>query len=336
MPRREGRDYDSNRTHSKFDREPSPKRSRRDDKPVTERTSSGNRETGTVDRVDQDQKRRRRLQDPLPLEAHVEPESKVPSVGSRALNNTVDEQIDGVKHSSDPTKVPRSRSFFQHDERDIAGQDGRSFNRRATSERGWWKDHKDQSGDRDGGSKIDARHGRRDPNNQVRGSENEAWRHDGFYELEANAAPPARKRPAFREKKPEPEIGNASGVTGAESGRPSQPGRQAPENTTREKKEGRYPLESDRIEKPSIGDHASHYRGERQRVGFPSRDRFTGNDGSRGRDRFNGRNGERNQYRPPTVRAEKWKHDMFDEANRSPTPKNEDDQIAKIEALLAS
>ncbi|KAK9085783.1 hypothetical protein Sjap_026194 [Stephania japonica] len=81
---------------------------------------------------------------------------------------------------------------------------------------------------------------------------------------------------------------------------------------------------------------ASHYRGERQRVGFPSRDRFTGNDGSRGRDRFNGRNGELNQYRPPTVRAEKWKHDMFDEANRSPTPKNEDDQIAKIEALLAS
>ncbi|KAK9109750.1 hypothetical protein Sjap_017810 [Stephania japonica] len=41
-------------------------------------------------------------------------------------------------------------------------------------------------------------------------------------------------------------------------------------------------------------------------------------------------------FESPTVRAEKWKHDMFDEANRSPTPKNEDDQIAKIEALLAS
>ncbi|KAK9116619.1 hypothetical protein Sjap_015566 [Stephania japonica] len=26
-------------------------------------------------------------------------------------------------------------------------------------------------------------------------------------------------------------------------------------------------------------------------------------------------------FESPTVRAEKWKHDMFDEANRSPTPK---------------
>ncbi|CAA2999701.1 Hypothetical predicted protein [Olea europaea subsp. europaea] len=41
-------------------------------------------------------------------------------------------------------------------------------------------------------------------------------------------------------------------------------------------------------------------------------------------------------YRPTGGRVEKWKHDLYEESNRSPTPKNEEDQIAKIEALLAS
>jgi hypothetical protein len=36
------------------------------------------------------------------------------------------------------------------------------------------------------------------------------------------------------------------------------------------------------------------------------------------------------------MQGEKWKHDLFDDANKSPTTKNEEDQIAKIERLLAS
>lgn len=34
-------------------------------------------------------------------------------------------------------------------------------------------------------------------------------------------------------------------------------------------------------------------------------------------------------------RVDKWKHDMFDEVNQSPTSKNEEDHVAKVEALLA-
>ncbi|KAG7014940.1 hypothetical protein SDJN02_22571, partial [Cucurbita argyrosperma subsp. argyrosperma] len=53
----------------------------------------------------------------------------------------------------------------------------------------------------------------------------------------------------------------------------------------------------------------------------------------RGRDRFS----ERKGYRAGgSTRVEKRKHDLFHEANRSPTPKNEEDQISKVEALLAS
>ncbi|CAN1153164.1 hypothetical protein LINPERPRIM_LOCUS14516 [Linum perenne] len=66
------------------------------------------------------------------------------------------------------------------------------------------------------------------------------------------------------------------------------------------------------------------------RGAFLSRDRY----GSSyvGRESFNGRQ----SYHPRSGRREeKWKHDLFDEATKSPTTKNEDDQIAGI-ALLAS
>ncbi|KAF5733205.1 hypothetical protein HS088_TW17G00745 [Tripterygium wilfordii] len=52
----------------------------------------------------------------------------------------------------------------------------------------------------------------------------------------------------------------------------------------------------------------------------------------RGRDRYGGKQG----YHSSNGRVEKWKHDLFHEANRSPTLKNEENQIAKVEALLAS
>ena len=68
-----------------------------------------------------------------------------------------------------------------------------------------------------------------------------------------------------------------------------------------------------------------------QRGGFRERC-GSGGTNYKERERFSGRQG----YHPGGTRAEKWKHDMFGEANRSPTTKNEEDQIAKVEALLAS
>lgn len=89
------------------------KRSRRDGKPETERVPS----KGDVgEHTDRDQKQRRRLQDAVPLEAQETPDSKVGNedVGMHpekkhddALNH------EGVKRSSHPTEVPRSRSYFQ-------------------------------------------------------------------------------------------------------------------------------------------------------------------------------------------------------------------------------
>lgn len=103
----------------------------------------------------------------------------------------------------------------------------------------------------------------------------------------------------------------------------------------RREERGRNSRHSDRVEKSSIGDRFPD-RGEAERGGYPYRQRHgsggRGRGNYRGRDRFDARQ----DYRPSNTRGDKWTHDLFQDANRSPTPKDEEDQIAKVEALLAS
>lgn len=90
----------------------------------------------------------------------------------------------------------------------------------------------------------------------------------------------------------------------------------------------------DTPEKPYAVDRAPN-KGEARRDDFSFRGRYGGSGGRssyRGRDGFSGRQG----YHPSKTRIEKWKHDLYQEVDKDPTPKNEDEQIAKLEALLAS
>ncbi|XP_057488891.1 uncharacterized protein LOC130786781 [Actinidia eriantha] len=324
MPRREGRDSDSKRHRSKFDREPSPKRSRRDGKPATERPSS-NLNLDVGDRSDRDQKHRRRLQDALPLEVPPASDPKVEAGGgSKEFDKRINGQREGNKNSSNATEVPRSRSFFLHDERGNGGQVSRTADRRAASDRRW-RDSKDQHTERAAGKTTLRDTKRRDEKSQTRGVDNRVWRHDGFYEIEADQAPPVRKRPSFREKKVEVDSENADKA-------PTHPEPPLLGDERRVERGGHNPHFSDQPEKPFVGDREAN-KGEAQRGSFPSRARYDDNSNYRGRERFNGTRG----YRPGGgVRVEKWKHDLFEEGNRSPTPKKEEDQIAKVEALLAS
>ncbi|XP_020424439.1 actinidain [Prunus persica] len=76
------KDSDSRRHRSRFDREPSPKRSRRDGKDEKERvTSKINSESAK--QSDQDQKHQPRLQDTLPLESPLATDSRVENGVSR-------------------------------------------------------------------------------------------------------------------------------------------------------------------------------------------------------------------------------------------------------------
>ncbi|XP_022725770.1 hepatoma-derived growth factor-related protein 2-like [Durio zibethinus] len=336
MSRREGRDSDSRRHRSRFDREPSPKRSRRDGKPETERVVSNN---DVGDRADQGERQRRRLQDALPLETSSAHDSS--KIDSGTVNKESDRKNNGhhqgTKNSSDPTEVPRSRSYFQHDERGNAAQAGRSFGRRAAAERGG-RDAKDQHDERE--TKTYERR-QRDEKPQTKGDGNGDWRHDRYFEMEADPLPqppPTRKRPAFSEKKipaatqstdnttKEPEKASHSGhhVIGSE--------RRHVIGSERRVDRDRNPQHLDRQDRLTAGDQVPNRR-EAPRGGFSSRERpGVGGGDFRRRDRFSGRQG----YRSGGTRVEKWKHDLFDEANKSPPRKNEEDQIAKVESLLAS
>lgn len=147
------------------------------------------------------------------------------------------------------------------------------------------------------------------------------WRHDRFLELEAETLP-SRKRPAFREKKVLPEEGDDGDVKNGGGNHNIQEGEKS---ERRERRDDR----KDRAES-----RFSH-QAEPPRRTFSSRDRFGNRNRFQRRDSFSSRNYERNQIQKTNVHVEKWKHDLYDETNRSPPPKNEEDHIAKVEALLA-
>ncbi|KAG5238707.1 hypothetical protein OIU76_015187 [Salix suchowensis] len=310
MSRRE-RDSDSRRHRSGFDREPSPKRSRRDGKPETERVTTDS---------NLDQKNRRRLQDALPLETPSGPASA--KVESGGLSKEADKKQNGngeaSKHSSNPTEV--SRSYFQHDERDNAGQVGRSFGRRTATEHRF-RDSKDDRGGRTDNKAAAYDSRQRDEKPRGKGDNKSVWGHDSFLKMEAELPPPpVRKRPAFREKKIPMETDKAT----VEPARTNHSHRPLSVSERREERD-RNPRHIDRSDRQAAGNR------EVKKSDLASRERFGGGN-YRGRERFS----DRQSYHPSGTRGEKWKHDLFDDSNRSPTTKNEEDQTAKIEALLAS
>ncbi|XP_061354476.1 uncharacterized protein LOC133299074 isoform X2 [Gastrolobium bilobum] len=304
------RDSDSKRRHSRFDREPSPKRYRKQERDRA--TTSATEENG-------DQRHHPKLRDSLPHEAPLAADHSKQQSGD-LLKDTNKKPIDhheAPKHAPDPT---------QHDERGSAGQAGRSSGQRKAGERGWWKDSKNQHNER-----AKTSHGRemRDEKSQAKPNDDTFQRRDGFSGRKDDSLPATRKRPAFREKKIPVDLGDADPAV--KSGQIDHP----PERNERREERSSNPRQLDRPEKQFADDRAPN-KGEARRDGFPLRGRYGGNgdDGNyRGRDKFNGRQG----YRPIKTQTEKWKHDLYQEVNKDHIPqKNEDDQIAKLEALLAS
>ncbi|XP_028767717.1 nuclear speckle splicing regulatory protein 1 isoform X1 [Neltuma alba] len=324
MSRREGRD--SARRSSRFDREPSPKRFRRDG--LQERERSRVTSGADVDNVDHHGKdhKRRRLHDVVPHEASLAHDSKKESEAEKKdSDKKPNEHNEGSKRLSDPTDLPRSRSYVQHDERGSARQVGR----RATGEHGWWKDSRDHHNER-----AEKAHGRsRDQRHEKLGAkpdDNTLHRKDGPSERKDDPLPTTKKRPAFREKKVPADLGDANPAA-TEAVKSSQTC-YSPERNERRDDRSSNLRHFDRTEKQYTIESASN-KVEARRDDFSLRGRYRGGSGNyRGRDRFSVGQG----YHPSKPRIEKWKHDLYQEIDKDPIPKNEDDQIAKLEALLAS
>ncbi|XP_064942614.1 uncharacterized protein LOC135625884 isoform X3 [Musa acuminata AAA Group] len=220
---------------------------------------------------------------------------------------------------------------LQHDECGSAGHGGQNYvHITADDGRSTLKEHNGSMVDKIEASDLQRKHDR-----SKACEDDDEWRHDGYFELEAEASAP-RKRPAFSEKKMP-----AEDVPPTRSELRNRHDRQTFGVSGRMEKEN-YFSHGDELERffhqaddkhDSRGDRY-HQRNETYRAGYQSRERHGSRD-TRGRETFAGRYGEKKTYRQGGLQVERWRHDHFDEANRSPTPKNEEEQIAKVEALLA-
>ncbi|CAH9147950.1 unnamed protein product [Cuscuta epithymum] len=231
-----------------------------------------------------------------------------------------------VKRSFDPVEVPRSQSYFQHDERGNAGQAGRSSRRIDPDEHGQRRESKEQAN-----RKTNHGHTPMGQKPKLQEKENDAWQHDGYFELEANPKPPAKKR-SFREQKISVDLEKADKEE-TEPAKHNSSIRDVYHAVDRRSERSSYVSHRrDQSEKQFAREREANMGGA-WRGRFPSRrDRPHPDSRSlRGRDTFI----SKPDYRPNKT-VDKWKHDLFSEANKSPPPQSEEDRIAKIEALLAS
>ncbi|XP_048635384.1 U1 small nuclear ribonucleoprotein 70 kDa-like [Brassica napus] len=288
--RRESRDSDSKRDRSRFDRESSPKRSRRDGKPEEEeegvllsKKDLDVRDGGT----ETDKKPRQSMRDAAPLEPDTHGLRKD---GEKKLSDT-------TKQAPHLSEELRSRPYHQHDDRRTNGRD----DRRPTSERGSWRGSRDQSNRRAGDDRRD--------------QDKSTWRHDRFHESDdTKGGALSRKRPAFRENKIPEESRNDTDRTRTEEAKDAN-------LNSRRQNERNWRSNNER---PAAGRDRVWNRDDGSRQSYRTdREGFNRN----GRSGFNG----------GWAKAEKkWDHDLYEEANKSPARANEEEQIAKVEALLSS
>jgi hypothetical protein len=159
------------------------------------------------------------------------------------------------------------------------------------------------------------------------------WKHDGFFKLEEEV-PVAKRRPGFKEMgmpREEQESGFAEPDT--RSRKPNQPGLTSGMGEERRNYHSReFIRPDDRDTRRGFSD----YRSAGQRNGYDSRGRGFAGRGGRGRDRFDYQYGGRNNmHEAAGEQTEKWKHDLYDQTDSTPAPLTEEEQIAKVEALLA-
>ncbi|KAL6648619.1 hypothetical protein ACP70R_012843 [Stipagrostis hirtigluma subsp. patula] len=337
--RREGRDSHGRRHHSSSRSrrdDPSPRRRRDDRRHESDRARRRSRDEESAKEADRDQKRNRdapQSDDPVNAEAKSLGDAK----NDPPTTVRHERSPRGTKRFSESRESWRPRSFFQHDERGSAGQGGRRYDRQA-NDYGRQRDEKEHLVDREKKEDGHTSQGKVERAQQQNDGDS-TWRHDGFFKLEEEA-PLAKRRPPFQEMKMSQEQESGAVVTEPDtrSWKLDQTGSSSAVRDERRNYHARgfgnhrpFGRPDDRSFRRGFPEH----RSDGQRNGYDSRGRFAGRVGM-DRDRFNNPYGGRNNAHQTTDdQQEKWKHDLYDQTNRSPTPKTEEEQIAKVEALLA-
>ncbi|CAM0871677.1 unnamed protein product [Alopecurus aequalis] len=216
--------------------------------------------------------------------------------------------------------------YVQHDERNSAGHGGRRYGRQDYGRHRGQNEHLD---DRD--KHRSEGHGLQEKVEQAQHQSDvdSTWKHDGFFKLEEEA-PVAKRRSGFKDMGMPVE--EQESAPDSRSRKPDQPGLTSGMGEERRNYHSReFARPDDRGNWRGFSDH----RSAGQRNDYDSRGRFAGR-GGRGRDRFDYQYGGRNNmHESAGDETEKWKHDLYDQTDSTPAPMTEEEQIAKVEALLA-
>lgn len=338
------------------DSDESPKAAKRDGKPATERLIPAAHDPEVpLDTIDNSRGRKRRLQDPLPLE-------EAPRRGDGRSSFHHHQQRQRQQQSSvliseneaaapaapvNPTYVPRSGYYFQHDDRTGlppgSSSKRRDFERDVRTESRPKARYDDRRRDDYRGRRND---GHFESSSCPKGAD-DAWSHDKFLESQAEDLE-RKKQPATatrhsgkREFRETPPLKAENVVEGKISEGEKRSDKRSAENNEKRSEKG-YPdmglaqRERDRYrERGPDSERGRWMDSSFSRGRFDTRrgiNRYNG-DGDRGGGRFDS---GRRYSSGNVVTADRWNHDMFEELNRSPTVKQEEDHIAQIEALLAT
>ncbi|KAJ4820129.1 hypothetical protein LUZ62_032695 [Rhynchospora pubera] len=325
MDRTDDRDSHFRRRHSRRERTPSPKRLRRDRESERERDERRHRDLGRFDKNNSRETERSREVKSAEVKGSID--------GLKDSSGTKDNGPSDVDRlNSDPKEFARSKIYLQHDDRGSSGQVVQIHIRHdADKTRSNLKEHR--SGEKSNvKTEIEMKH-------TSKKKADSGWDHDRFVQPDLDLLS-EKKRPV------EPELGLKT--PNAEHKSSDFANIDKKKNDTRD---DRFSRRDDRVvSRENLPRSWRVDRFTRREGGFNRgngtgngngvqrndfRDRFRGRGPPRGRDRYNGprlRDGHQ-QQQTSGAQTDKWKHDKYEEANQSLN--NEEDQIAKVEALLA-
>ncbi|KAJ1686967.1 hypothetical protein LUZ63_018357 [Rhynchospora breviuscula] len=325
MDRSDDRDSHFRRRHSRRERTPSPKRFRRD----RERDERRNRDLGRFDSSGHDLKHKNNSRETERSRDIKSAEVKGSIDGLKDSSGTKDNGPSDVDRlNSDPKEFARSKIYLQHDDRGSSGQVVQIHIRHdADKTRSNLKEHRsgEESNEK---TEIEVKH-------TSKKKADSGWDHDRFVQPDLDLL-------SEKKRLVEPELGLK---------RPNAEQKSSDFANIDEKKtdtrDDRFSRRDDRVvSRENLPRSWRDDRFARRGGGFNRgngngvhrndfRDRFRGQGPPRGRDRYNGprlRDGHQ-QQQTSGVQTDRWKHDKYEEANQSLN--NEEDQIAKVEALLA-
>ncbi|KAF3332510.1 protein CASC3 [Carex littledalei] len=330
MDRRDGRDSYSRRRDSRREREPSPKKLRRD----RERDEKRIKDLGCADSSGRDSKNKNSSRDIERARDIKSPEANRSIYGLKDSSETKNDGGSDVNRlHPDPKEFARSKIYLQHDGRGSSGQVQIHVRHDTDNMRSDLREHRSAEKLNEK-TEVEAKHTTRKNDYSVR-DQDRLFQLDSGLPSEKKMPPESEPELGLKTPNKEPKLLDSAKNDEKKLDTRDDTFRRRDDRVVSREKLSR-PWRDDRFGRREGGfNRENENRNGNWLPRNDYRDRFSGRAPPRGRERFSSaRFSDRNQLQHVTgAQTDRWKHDKYEEANQSLT--NEEDEIAKVEQLLA-